>query len=129
MDGIQAAGAAGPLGTVLVVDDDVRILGLTGEMLRLAGYEVIEARLAAEALGILERKGRGIDVVLTDMQMPGMTGGELAGRLRTRAPHLPVVFMSGSGEDSVPPGTLHKPFRMADLFRMISSALKRAGAQ
>src|ERR1019366_8466104 len=97
--------------TVLVVDDDVRILALTGEMLRVAGYRVLKASVSAEAVLIFERNAEEIDLVLSDVQMPGLTGPELAGRLRQRSPDLPIVFMTGCTEDSAPPHALQKPFK------------------
>ena len=113
-----------PAETVLVVDDDVRILALTGEMLRLAGYRVLKASVASEAVLIFERNAAEIDLVLSDVQMPGLTGPELAGRLRQRNPDLPVVFMTACTEDCAPPDALQKPFKMADLWSKISDALK-----
>ena len=115
-----------PAETVLVVDDDVRILALTGEMLRLAGYRVLKANVASEAVLIFERNAAEIDLVLSDVQMPGLTGPELACRLRQRNPDLPVVFMTGCTEDCAPPGALQKPFKMADLWSKISDALNAA---
>ena len=115
-----------PAETVLVVDDDVRILTLTGEMLRVAGYRVLKASVASEAVLIFERNGTEIDLVLSDVQMPGLTGPELAIRLRQRNPRLPVVFKSGCAENSGPPDTLQKPFKMADLWSKVSDALNSA---
>src|SRR5450759_5877163 len=112
-----------PAETVLVVDDDVRILALTGEMLRVAGYRVLKANLASEAVLIFERNAAEIDIVLSDVQMPGLTGPELACRLRQRNPDLPVVFMTGCTEDCAPPGALQKTFKMANLWSKISAAL------
>jgi two-component system, cell cycle sensor histidine kinase and response regulator CckA len=114
--------------TVLVVDDDVRILALTGEMLRLAGYRVLKANIASEADLIFERNAAEIDLVLSDVQMPGLTGPELAGRLRQRSPDLPIVFMSGCTDDCAPPDVLQKPFKMKDLWSKISDALNGAPA-
>src|ERR1035441_9350250 len=78
-------------GTVLVVDDDVRILALTGEMLRIAGYRVLKANIASEADLVFERNAAEIDLLLSDVQMPSLSGPELALRLRQRNPRLPVV--------------------------------------
>ena len=109
--------------TILVVDDDVRILALTEEMLRVAGYRVLKTNVASEAVLIFERNAAEIDVVLSDVQMPGLTGPELACRLRQRNPDLPIVFMTGCSEDCAPPDALQKPFKMADLWSKISDAL------
>jgi FixJ family two-component response regulator len=113
-------------GTVLVVDDDVRILALTAEMLRLAGYRVLKTNIASEADLIFERNAAEIDLLLSDVQMPSLSGPELAVRLRQRKPRLQVVFMSGCAEGSGPPGTLQKPFKMADLWSKVSDALNGA---
>jgi CheY-like chemotaxis protein len=121
-----SVGSTKPAETVLVVDDDVRILALTGEMLRVAGYRVLKANVASEAVLIFERNGAEIDLVLSDVQMPGLTGPELAGRLRQRSPDLPIVFMTGCTEDSAPPDALQKPFKMEDLWAKISDALNGA---
>src|ERR1017187_9962789 len=123
MDNGERVGSAKPAGTVLVVDDDVHILALTGEMLRLAGYRVLKASIASEADLIFERNAAEIDLLLSDVQMPSLSGPELALRLRQRNPRLPVVFMSGCAEGSGPPGTLQKPFKMADLWSKVSDAL------
>ena len=109
--------------TILVVDDDVRILALTEEMLRVAGYRVLKTNVASEAVLIFERNAAEIDIVLSDVQMPGLTGPELACRLRQRNPDLPIVFMTGCSEDCAPPDALQKPFKMADLWSKISDAL------
>jgi len=110
--------------TVLVVDDDPRILSLAGQMLRLGGYTVLETNVPAEAVRLFERQAGQIDIVLSDVQMPGLTGPELAGQLHRSDPQLPVVFMSGVET----PGVLHKPFRMADLWSTISDALHSPSA-
>jgi FixJ family two-component response regulator len=118
-----SAGSTKPTGTVLVVDDDVSILELTGKMLRLAGYRVLETNIPSEADLIFERNTAEIDLLVSDVQMPSLTGPELAIRLWQRNPRLPVVFMSACADNSGPPGTLQKPFRMADLWSKVSEAL------
>ncbi len=118
-------GRVKPAETILVVDDDVRVLALTGEMLRLAGYKVLKVNVAPEAVLLFERSTAEIDLLLSDVQMPSLTGPELAVKLRQRNPNLPVVFMSGAA-NSCPPGTLRKPFKMADLWSKVSDALNDA---
>jgi two-component system, cell cycle sensor histidine kinase and response regulator CckA len=119
-------GSTKTVDTVLVVDDDQHILALTGEMLRVAGYRVLKASVSSEAVLIFERNAEEIDLVLSDVQMPGLTGPELAGRLRQRSPDLPIVFMTGGAEDCAPPDALQKPFKMADLWSKVSDALNGA---
>ncbi len=122
----EPAGFPQSAGTVLIVDDDPGVLVMTGEMLRLAGYRVFQARVAAEADQIFERNLAEIDVLVSDVQMPSVTGPELAVRLRQRKPRLPVVFMSGCGEMELPPGTLQKPFRMTELYSKVADAVRSA---
>jgi FixJ family two-component response regulator len=92
-------------------------------MLRLAGYRVLETNIPSEADLIFERNTAEIELLVSDVQMPSLTGPELAIRLRQRNPRLPVVFMSACADNSGPPGTLQKPFRMADLWSKVSDAL------
>ena len=81
--------------TVMVVDDEPAVRHLASVMLRRSGYAVIEASDGAEAERMAGEHKNGIDVLLTDIVMPGMRGPELAGRLRDAHPMLRVVYMSG----------------------------------
>src|ERR1051325_3190418 len=72
--------------TVMVVDDDPGVRHLASAMLRRAGYTVIEASDAAEAERLADEQTSAIDVLLTDIVMPGIRGPELAQRLRTSRP-------------------------------------------
>ena len=81
--------------TVMVVDDEPGVRHLAAAMLRRAGYTVIEAGDAAEAERLADEQTSAIDVLLTDIVMPGIRGPELAQRLRTSRPMLRVVYMSG----------------------------------
>ena len=69
-------------------------------ILRRDGYVVHAAASGSEALGLLDQLDRPVDVLLTDMVMPGMGGRELAEQVLERAPTTPVVFMSGYTEDA-----------------------------
>ena len=84
---------------ILVADDDDLILSLVCRMLRALGCEVTGARNGREALGCFEREG--FDLVLTDLQMPYMDGWELALRVKSRAPQMPVIAMTGMGREEV----------------------------
>jgi len=112
---------------VLVVDDDPLVLSSTGAMLEDLGYVVTEATSAEEALSLLDR-GLTFDVVLTDQAMPGMTGVQLAGIIRSRLPKLPVIL--GTGYAELPPDAiaglerLGKPFSRDALHRVISRAAR-----
>ena len=110
---------------ILVVDDEPAVRQMTRRVLEAAGYRVLEADSGAGALGILERDG--VDAVITDMRMPGMTGEELAAHLVLMTPHLPILFVSGWEEhldSAVLAGpVLAKPFRADQLIGSIREML------
>ena len=87
--------------TVLVVDDDSAVRQVASKVLRRDGYDVIEAGGADEALEIADARAGAIDLLLTDVVMPGMGGRELSETLRERHPDVPVLFMSAYTEDDV----------------------------
>ena len=88
-------------GLLLLVDDDRGVRTPLRRMLVRLGYEVIEAESGDDALAQFETHGGRIVLVITDVFMPGMSGQELAARLRVAAPALPVVFMSGYTADEI----------------------------
>jgi PAS domain S-box-containing protein len=111
--------------TVLLVDDDDTVRQVTRALVEGLGYRVVEAASGPAALGLLEK---GIDLLLTDYAMPGMTGAELALHVHSRRPELPVVFITGFAE----PGGLdpsehiivQKPFRGEELAAKLQRALQ-----
>jgi DNA-binding response OmpR family regulator len=110
--------------TVLVVDDDIRLLAVTAEMLRAEGYRVLKARTPEEAELVFEQRPAEIDLLLSDVQMPGMSGPELGTRLRRVRPDLPVIFMTGHpGLIAALGKVLEKPFGMDDLCGRVAAAL------
>jgi CheY-like chemotaxis protein len=112
--------AVGP--TVLVVDNDPLMLRLVSEMLKLGGYCALEADGPERALRVFDRNLEMIDLVLSDLTMPGMNGRELSARLCTRKPGLPVVFMSG--DNPAEDANLHKPFGIDELHLRVAQALQ-----
>jgi len=107
--GPQAAPGRGSE-TILAVDDDVALLGFVCEILRLQGYSVVQATDGEAALATLEREGRTIDAMITDVVMPRLSGRTLAQRALALRPDLPVLFMSGyAGENIEALGTLLGP--------------------
>ena len=86
---------------ILVVDDEPIVLSLTRQMLEECGVHVIEAGSGQEALEICEQGDCRIDLLMTDVVMPGMSGRELAERLATLLPSLKVLFTSGYTNDAV----------------------------
>jgi two-component system cell cycle sensor histidine kinase/response regulator CckA len=102
---------AGPVGTetVLVVEDEPQVLTVTREALRSHGYTVLEAEDAEVALRVARGSGRTIDLLLTDVVMPGISGGQLAERLTAERPDLRVLFMSGYTDDALSPHGVLRP--------------------
>jgi CheY-like chemotaxis protein len=126
-----------PLGgseTVLVVEDEEAVRTLACRVLGQQGYSVIEARHGLEALGLLQASAPPIDLVLTDVVMPEMGGLELARRLDSVLPGVPVMYMSGYTEsEKLQPGIreceipfLQKPFSAESLAVRVREVLDRA---
>ena len=87
--------------TVLVVDDEPEVLEVVVEFLRMKGFRTIQAKGGDEALRLAGEFSGPIHLVLTDVQMPGMNGRELAERLRAQRPAIKVLFMSGYTSDEL----------------------------
>jgi signal transduction histidine kinase len=92
---VVASRAPARAATVLIVEDDPGVRAFASQVLRDAGSTVFEAANAAEALAIAARESRPLDLLLTDVVLPGIDGGDLAARLRGLRPGLRVLFMSG----------------------------------
>jgi len=84
---------------ILVVDDERAVRALIQEILQNAGYPVIAATCATEALQLYEEHQSAIRLLVTDVIMPGVSGAELAHYLLRSRPELPVLFVSGYCED------------------------------
>jgi two-component system cell cycle sensor histidine kinase/response regulator CckA len=91
--GVPARG--GSRGRLLVVDDEDAVRLVVARTLQAEGYEVFGAREGGEALRMLDQIGGGVDVVITDLVMPGIGGAKLAEILAERYPDVPIVWMSG----------------------------------
>jgi PAS domain S-box-containing protein len=87
--------------TVLVVEDQAEVRRYTATALKAYGYQVIQAENAGEALLLGERESERIDLILTDVVMPSLSGRELADRLKERWPGIKVLFMSGYTDDTM----------------------------
>lgn len=121
--------------TILLVEDEVPVRSVTRQLLERNGYTVLEAADGPAALALIDggSGGRHIDLLLTDVIMPGMSGRELAVELRARRPDLRVLYMSGYTDDAVvrhgmlEPGLayLEKPFRPATLLRKVREVLQQ----
>ena len=111
--------------TILIVDDDLAILEYAGGVLEEYGYAVLTASNAASALVML-RSNEGIDLLFTDLVMPGFDGIELARRAGEEIPGLKVLFTTGYSADPAPNGRLlKKPYRPQQLAGAIAAALAR----
>ena len=124
----------GPIGgseTVLLVEDDTRVATLVASALRKAGYTVLEAPDARRAIDIVSRHQGAIDLLLTDVVMPGMNGRELAEYVTLALPGTRVLYMSGYSDDAVlqrgietaTANFLQKPFSMEALARKVRQVL------
>jgi len=87
--------------TVLLVEDEAAVRTVARRILERAGYTVLEARSGPEALALVDTGEHRIDLLLSDMVMPEMSGRDLSERLKSRLPALRTVFMSGYTEDTV----------------------------
>ena len=87
--------------TILLVEDESSVRRLVSQMLMLTGYAVLEAANGPEALQLMEQQATGVDLLLTDVVMPYMNGGELAERLTRIYPRMRVLFTSGYMDDAV----------------------------
>jgi signal transduction histidine kinase/CheY-like chemotaxis protein len=113
-------------GTILVVDDEVLLLTMADAILSDFGYKVLTANNGQKALQMLEQPGTTIQLVITDLVMPGMGGRELMERIRQLGMEMPVLAMSGyvlPEEQKAQAGYLQKPFTSTDLLRKVKAAL------
>jgi two-component system cell cycle sensor histidine kinase/response regulator CckA len=121
--------------TILLVEDDPQVRGVTTRALAGSGYRVITAASGEEALAIVRQPGERLDMVVTDVVMPGMTGREVVDELRRRFPALPALFVSGYTQDFIAQrGVLDsgveflpKPFTPATLAARVRAMLDSVG--
>jgi PAS domain S-box-containing protein len=119
--------------TILLAEDEVSLRTLTRTTLELCGYKVLEAKDGFGALEVSEHHDGTIDLLLTDIVMPGMGGRALAHELARRRPEIKLVYMSGytgqaiGAQVPIEPGSvfLPKPFTRVSLTRKIREALDR----
>jgi PAS domain S-box-containing protein len=122
--------------TVLLVEDEAGVRRVARLALERQGYNVLAASGGREAIGIAEQHGDAIDLLLTDLVMPEMSGRELAEILRARRPRLAVLMMSGFVEDdfvrhgvvTAEVAFLHKPFSLGELAQAVRDVLDEAKA-
>jgi two-component system cell cycle sensor histidine kinase/response regulator CckA len=122
--------------TVLIVEDEDLVRAFALRSLRSLGYSCREARDAGEALRQLEGENAHVDLVITDVVMPGTSGGDLGERLAHLRPGIPALYMSGfTDEDVIRRGLLkqgrpflQKPFTIYDLARKVREVLDAAAS-
>ncbi len=115
--------------TVMVVDDEPIVCTVTCDCLRDAGFRTLEAHSAQQAIDLLE-KGERVDVVFSDVQMPGMDGFELQRWIRQHRPRIRVLLASGvenikaaGGHMGPPRWLMFKPYSSVDLEQRIRDLL------
>jgi len=117
--------------TVLLVEDEESVRQLVRETLEAKGYRILEAENGEAALGMVSRLTEPIDMLITDVVMPGMSGRDLAGKLGVSHPNTKVLYLSGYTEDAIvhegvlEAGTafLQKPFTLQMLSRKVREVL------
>jgi len=114
---------------VLVIDDEPEVRGVLRELLSSFGHTVVEAASGEEGLACCD--GPGVDVILTDISMPGMSGWDVAAECQRRFPRVPLGFVTGWGDRLDPEETLRsgvrfvlsKPFAPVDLQSLVAGVL------
>jgi signal transduction histidine kinase/CheY-like chemotaxis protein len=118
--------------TILLVEDDPALRKMAAEVLRDTGYKVLTAPSGIDAMQIAAEHSGPLDILLTDVVMPGMTGRELADQIVARYPRTQVLYMSGYTDDAIGHHGLHdqalrllqKPFTHDALVRRVREAIE-----
>jgi CheY-like chemotaxis protein len=123
--------------TILLVEDDPVVRHVVKLLLEMEGDVVLEAKDGDEALSVLGGHAGALDLLLTDVMMPGISGAEVCDRVRDRRPGLPTLFISGFYPEAVfpdqrlPAGSafLAKPFMPEDLVEAVDLLLAKVTGQ
>ncbi|MDB4881858.1 MAG: response regulator receiver [Gemmatimonadetes bacterium] len=126
-------GSAAATRTVLIVDDERVVRSVMRRFLERSGWLVLEAETAEQALVLLGRQATPIDLVLCDLNLPGLSGSALCGRITTLRPELASRLVLTSGDpdaaacelarESLHCPVLEKPFSLMDLERIVDDTL------
>ena len=120
-------------GTVLLVEDSDVVREVIARMLESGGFTVLTASCGEDALSISRRKDEPIDLLLTDIVMPEVSGLELADRFSEERPGVPILFMTGYSEEAVEGkgisggnrGWISKPFTLEEIVMRARRSLSR----
>ena len=125
-------GQAGGAETILLVEDEEFVRKVTGEVLESAGYRLVSARCATEALEAQRTCPEPVDLLLADLVLPGTSGHQLAHEFAGLCPHARILLMSGYAEQLALGGLsahgrecLAKPFSTRSLLRRVRQALDK----
>ena len=119
--------------TILAVDDEPQFLNLVTEILKAQGFNLLKAVDAEQALGLTPKQLARVDLLLTDIMLPGLSGIELSHALRKDFPELPIILMSGyaaplyTSPEQIPGNTsyLQKPFSITELLKLINRVIAK----
>jgi len=117
--------------TILLIDDEKMILDVGAAMLKKLGYQVISADSGGKAIELIKQSGKGIDLVILDLIMPGMDGSKTFDRIRGLAPELRVIIASGYAMEGKAAGImarggngfLQKPFTIMELSKKVREVI------
>jgi DNA-binding NtrC family response regulator len=122
--------------TILLVDDEPDILKILFDILEPSGYAIVSKPDAESALSVI-REGKQIDLMITDLRMPGMSGSELTAIVRQILPSVPIIMLTGYGSvetylKSMSSGAfeyINKPVQAIELRRIVKKALEWSKAK
>jgi two-component system cell cycle response regulator CpdR len=107
----------------LVVDDDSSVRTYVQAILHAQDHMTLQAEDGRQALEIVKTLDGSVDLIITDLQMPGMDGLSFAHAVRSSFPRVPIILMSGYGDPGSPFEFLEKPFSWATLLGTVRSVL------
>lgn len=118
--------------TILIVEDEHQVRAVASEVLESIGYQIIEAANGVEAMAMLEKKNFQVDLVITDVIMPGMGGQELAENILKIKPDFKILFTSGYTDHKIDKrgrlingaNFLHKPYSISDLSQKVRELIE-----
>ncbi|MGH9374426.1 MAG: response regulator [Vicinamibacterales bacterium] len=115
---------------ILLVEDESSVRQMLMRVLGNQGYELLVASNGSEAVALTDAEVATVDLLISDLIMPGANGADVASRLRARVPHMGVLFMSGSGDHPVLHRVLaggerfiEKPFSITRFSSVVDEAL------